>query len=103
LANSEKIDKLVESVVQERKREEIMREFKKGLKAKFTKEAEVNLLVNDALTIIENDKIELRGARNGFYKCTLRIAQSSTFTLLISLSIVLNTAILALDRHPIEP
>ena len=35
MANSEKIDKLVESVVQERKREEIMREFKKGLKAKL--------------------------------------------------------------------
>ena len=47
--------------------------------------------------------MELRGEKNNFYKCTLRIARSSSFTFLISLSIVLNTCVLALDSHPIEP
>jgi len=52
--------------------------------------------------ILERDILELRAQKNYIYETCLRIDQSNTFSIFISLCIVGNTLILAMDTSPIN-
>jgi hypothetical protein len=53
------------------------------------------------MSIINDDSNDLRAKTNKCYKCSLTIVRSKAFSPLISICILLNTIVLALDRHPI--
>jgi hypothetical protein len=53
--------------------------------------------------MVEKEILTARASKNKCFKLFLFIAKSKTFDLFVTISIITNTVILALDRHPIDP
>ena len=71
--------------------------------SEFDTQAHENLeLIEKAEGIIELDKVELRAQKNRLYKCVHKIIDAKLFNYFITICIIMNTAVLALDKYPIE-
>ena len=52
--------------------------------------------------IIENEKIDQRASSNKLYALCYKIIRSTPFNYTVRICILVNTLVMALDRHPIE-
>jgi hypothetical protein len=68
----------------------------------FMQKQEIIEIIGEGEAIIEDDKMLLRARDNRCYKCSLNIVKSNAFTIFIAICILINTVVLALDRHPIS-
>ena len=82
---------------------EVFAKLRNYLKKQFQQQQEVQEVLDGYNELIIENELEDRAEKNCFYGFCFRIQQSKPFTFLIALCIGLNTLVLAMDTHPIEP
>lgn len=67
-------------------------------------ESEMHLDIADkGIDILDQEKAFVRAQSNHLYRISLKIIRHNVFKAFVSISIVVNTGVLALDKYPIDP
>jgi hypothetical protein len=95
-------DNVTKAIKLEQESAAILHKLKSYIRSRQKGQQKILELTHDMHEELEMDKHTIRARKNKLYRCALVITESYLFTQLISASIIANTVILSMDRHPID-
>jgi len=96
------MDDIIEVIKTDLEKKKILRQLGTIFKKRFQSRLKISDFADQADHIIEQDKMDLRAERNKLYLCCLTLTNTLTFSRIVNLSIILNTAVLASDRYALD-